>query len=114
MADEAIPSGEGQTERSETLLNIISQISSDGQRQLASLAEVPLSIEIRIGQVTVPLAELLAMQAGSVLTLDRGLDELVEVLVAGKVIAYGEIVAVGDQLGVRILEVAISEDSPVE
>jgi len=114
MTDEAVSPGESQTERSETLLNIISQISGNGQRQLASLAQVPLSIEIRSGQVTLPLAELLEMQAGSVLSLDRGLDELVEVLVAGKVIAYGEIVAVGDQLGVRILEVAASEDSPVE
>ena len=114
MSEEVIIPNEPQAEQPMPVMSIASPIGDDRQRQLASLAEVPLSIDIRLGEVTVPLAELLDLQAGSVLTLDRGIEELVEVLVGGKVIAYGEIVAVGDQLGVRILEVAASEDSPVE
>ena len=49
-----------------------------------------------------PLAELLEFQTGSVLTLDKGIEETVEVLVGGKVIAYGEIVAVGDNMDIRL------------
>lgn len=116
MPDESMPVDENQAEQSLPPVNmsIISQLSREGSGQLASLAEVPLSIEIRLGEVTVPLSELVELQPGSVLTLDRGLDELVEVLAGGKVIAHGEIVVVGDQLGVRILEVAVSEDPPTE
>lgn len=114
MTEEPTSADQHQAQQAAAPISIISQLSGDEQYQLASLAEVPLSIEIRLGEVSVPLAELLELQAGSVLTLDRSLEEPVEVLAGGKVIAHGEIVAVGDQLGVRILEVAASEDSTAE
>ena len=111
MAEDAVPLDEHEAQQDTTPLSFVAELSGEGKQQLASVAEVPLSLEIRLGEVTVPLAELLELQAGCVLTLDRGLEEPVAVLAGGKVIAHGEIVAVGDQLGVRIQEVATSEDS---
>lgn len=73
---------------------------------LASLAEVPLQVEVRLGHARLSLGELLRLQAGSVLTLDRRVEEPAEVLVGGKVVARGQIVAVGDELGVRVTELA--------
>ena len=111
MTDEAISPEELEVQQPPPPMSIISELSGESQHQLASLAEVPLEVEIRLGQITVTLAELLQLQSGSILTLDRSLEEMVEVVAGGKVVAYGEIVAVGDQLGVRILQVAPSEDS---
>ncbi len=111
MTDEAVSADEHQAQHSPPPISILSQLTGDSQHQLAALAEVPLEVEIRLGQITVPLAELLQLEPGSVVTLDRSLEEMVEVVAGGKVVAYGEIVAVGEQLGVRILEIAPSEDS---
>ncbi len=116
MTEESVPPDDERAGQSvpPVKAGIISQLSTEQSNQLASLTEVPLSLQIRLGEATVPLSELLELESGSVLTLDQGLEELVEVLAGGKVIARGEIVAVGDQLGVRILEVAASEDTPPE
>lgn len=73
---------------------------------LSSLAEVPLQVEVRLGHARLSLGELLRLKAGSVLTLDRHVEEPADVLVGGKLVARGQIVAVGDELGVRVTELA--------
>ena len=114
MTEEAVSTDDDEAEPAAAPTSIVAQLSSDGQQELGSLADVPLSLEIRLGEVSVPLAEVLKLQTNSVLTLDKGLNDPVTVRASGKVIAYGEIVAVGDQLGVRILQVADSGDSLTE
>jgi flagellar motor switch protein FliN/FliY len=53
-----------------------------------------------------PLADLLALRAGEVLTLDRQMNEPVELFLNDRLVARGEIVSVGDSFAVRIVEVA--------
>ena len=77
-----------------------------GETYLASPDGIPVEIQIRLGRVVMPLGELQELRAGAVVTLDRNLDDPVEILAGNKVVARGEIVAVEDQLGVRILQVA--------
>ncbi len=77
-----------------------------GETTLESADGIPVEIQIRLGQVVMPLGELQELCAGAVVTLDRSLDDPVEILAGNKVVARGEIVAVEDQLGVRILQVA--------
>lgn len=74
--------------------------------RLSSLRDVPLQVEVRLGHARLSLGELLRLQAGSVLTLDRLVDEPADVLVGGRLVARGQIVAVGDELGVRVTELA--------
>ena len=81
---------------------------------LESPGTIPVEIQIRLGQVVMPLGELQQLHAGAVVTLDRSLDDPVEILAGNKVVARGEIVAVEDQLGVRILQVADSEAGHLE
>jgi flagellar motor switch protein FliN/FliY len=72
----------------------------------ALFQDVQVSLEAKLGEVTMTIAELLALKAGSVLQLERGLNDLVEIRLNQSVVARGEIVAVDDNFGVRIVEIA--------
>ncbi len=73
-------------------------------RDLELLGEVMLSVTVELGRIRLPLRELLRMQEGSVIELDRIAGAPVDVLANGTPIARGDVVVVGDELGVRISE----------
>jgi flagellar motor switch protein FliN len=68
------------------------------------LAEVELTVTVELGRVRLPLRELLRLQEGSVVELDRLAGAPVDVLANGTPVARGDVVVVGDELGVRISE----------
>ena len=68
--------------------------------------DVRVSLQAKLGQVTLTVADLLALKAGSVVKLDLQMNELIELRLNESVVARGEIVAVDDNFGVRIVEVA--------
>ena len=72
---------------------------------LAALSQLALRVDVRLGSTEITIGELLALQPGSALTFPQQVDEPVEVLVGDQVIARGELVAVEDELGVRITEI---------
>lgn len=69
---------------------------------------LPLDLTARLGCCRLSIAQLLELGTGSVIELDRPVDTPVEVLVGGKVIARGEIVAVDERFGVRVTEIVRS------
>ena len=71
---------------------------------LPFLSGLAVRLEVRVGTATASVAELTAMNEGSVLPLDRGLEEPVDLLVDVHVVARGVLVAVGDQFGVRLTQ----------
>jgi flagellar motor switch protein FliN len=73
------------------------------------LAQIPLRLSVEIGSVTRTMQDLLNMKQGAVIELDRPIDEPVEILANGTVIARGEVVNAGDHYGVRITEVVDAE-----
>lgn len=74
-----------------------------GQRiPLDMLGEIAVKVEIQLGTARLTVKELMALQAGSMLTLDQHLSQDVDVLLNERVVARGEVVAVGDHFGVRI------------
>lgn len=67
-------------------------------------ADIPLKIDFVIGNVVVTLAELMRLHEGHVFELEVPLRESrVQLRANGRVMAFGELVGVGDRLGVRIL-----------
>lgn len=68
------------------------------------LADVELTVTVELGRVRLPLRELLRLQEGSVVELDRLAGAPVDVLANGTVVARGDVVVVGDEMGVRISE----------
>lgn len=72
----------------------------------AIFKNVRVALEAQLGETSLSVEELLALKAGSVVTLDLKLDALVELTLNNSVVARGEIVAVGDNFGIRIVEIA--------
>jgi flagellar motor switch protein FliN/FliY len=58
------------------------------------------------GEATMTVGELAALREDAVLKLDRPVDEPVDVILDGQVVARGRLVAVGDQFGIQITELA--------
>jgi flagellar motor switch protein FliN len=73
-------------------------------------AQVPIEIMISVGKARPPVRDLLRMGRDSVLTLDRRVDDMVELYVGDRLIARGELLELdgeqSGQLGVRLTEVA--------
>jgi flagellar motor switch protein FliN/FliY len=72
---------------------------------LELLMDVELEATIRFGGRTLALREILAMTVGSVVELDKRIDEPAELFVAGRLIATGEVVVVDGSFGLRVIEV---------
>ena len=70
------------------------------------LRDLNVTLQARLGETVMPVAELLALRAGSVLSLETRLNEPVELYLNDALVGRGEIVAVDDRFGVRILEIA--------
>ena len=67
--------------------------------------DVELNVSLRFGQRQLPLREVLELGSGSVVELDRMVDEPVELLLDGKLVARGEAVIVDGNYGLRITEI---------
>jgi flagellar motor switch protein FliN/FliY len=70
------------------------------------IRNVKVRLAVSVGDCELTVKELFALKDGSVLSLDKNTRDLVEVLLDGKVIARGTLVAVDDNFGVRISEIA--------
>lgn len=68
------------------------------------LREVDVRLSVELGRTDMKLKDVLALGEESVVMLDRLTDELLDVMVNGKIIARGEIIAQGNRFGLRIVE----------
>ena len=70
------------------------------------ILDIDLPVVVRFGHTELPIRALSRLGPGSVIDLGRSPDDPVEVLVSNRVVARGEVVIVGGNYGVRILDVA--------
>lgn len=75
------------------------------QVNLKLVLDVELNVTLRFGQRQLTLREVLELTSGSVVELDRQVEEPVELLLEGKVIARGEAVVIDGNYGLRVTEV---------
>jgi flagellar motor switch protein FliN/FliY len=75
------------------------------QLNLQLVMDVELIVTLRFGQRQLALREVLELTSGSVIELDRQVEEPVELLLEGKVIARGEAVVIDGNYGLRVTEV---------
>src|SRR5262245_47693277 len=68
---------------------------------LPFLGAVKVRVAVRVGHADISVAELASLAQGAVLELDRFVDEPLDILVDGHVVARGTLVAVGEYFGVR-------------
>lgn len=72
---------------------------------LEAVFDVPVRISVILGRTRVPVANLLKMNVGTVVELDRQVGEAVEIFVNERLVARGEIVLVENRLGVTMTEI---------
>jgi flagellar motor switch protein FliN/FliY len=77
---------------------------------LEALLKVPVSLSIEVGRKQVRLDELLDTTEGSVIELDKLLNEPLDVLVNGALIAHGVIVLAQDRFGIQITDILSPEE----
>lgn len=72
---------------------------------LDMILDVPVTISMEIGRTRINIRNLLQLNQGSVVELDRLAGEPMDVLVNGTLIAHGEVVVVNDKFGIRLTDV---------
>jgi flagellar motor switch protein FliN/FliY len=72
---------------------------------LEAVFDVPVRISVVLGRTRMPIANLLKMDVGTVVELDRQVGEAVEIFVNDRLVARGEIVLVESRLGVTMTEI---------
>jgi flagellar motor switch protein FliN/FliY len=72
---------------------------------LGAFGAISVRLSVEVGAIRISLREVLALQVGSVHVLDRRVDQPVDVLINERLIARGEIVAIGDRFGVKLTEI---------
>jgi flagellar motor switch protein FliN/FliY len=83
-----------------------SAVPLDGGADLGRLQNVPVELAVEIGRTRMTIGDALALGIGSVVTVGRLAGDPVDLLVNGRVIARGEVVAIEEELGLRITEIA--------
>ena len=79
------------------------EIEDKTASDLAPVFDVPVSISAVLGRATMSVAQLLQLQSGSVLDLDRKVGEAIDIFVNNRLVARGEVAVIDDRLGVEAL-----------
>jgi len=80
-------------------------ITGEEKRRLDSILDIPVTISMEVGRSNISIRNLLQLNQGSVVELDRVAGEALDVLVNGTLIAHGEVVVVNDKFGIRLTDV---------
>ena len=72
---------------------------------LEVVLDIPVTLSMEIGRAKVPIRNLLQLNQGSVVELERLVGEPMDVLVNGTLIAHGEVVVINEKYGIRLTDV---------
>ena len=80
-------------------------ITVDEKRKLDTILDIQVTISMEVGRAKISIRNLLQLNQGSVVELERVAGEPLDVLVNGTLIAHGEVVVVNDKFGIRLTDV---------
>jgi flagellar motor switch protein FliN/FliY len=81
-----------------------------GDVKLDVILDIPITIAMEIGRTQLSIRNLLQLNQGSVVELDRFAGEPMDVLVNGTLVAHGEVVVVNEKFGIRLTDVISPAD----
>ena len=88
-----------------------SAVQGAGQAaDLDSILDISVSLSVEIGQTDLSIRNLLQLNQGSVVELDRLAGEPLDVLVNGTLVAHGEVVVVNEKFGIRLTDVVSTHE----
>lgn len=83
----------------------IPNANTNGNPELDIILDIPVTISMEVGSTSITIRNLLQLNQGSVIELDRLAGEPLNVLVNGTLIAHGEVVVVNEKFGIRMTDV---------
>jgi flagellar motor switch protein FliN/FliY len=87
-----------------------SSTPNSGDVKLDVILDIPVTIAMEIGRTQLSIRNLLQLNQGSIVELDRLAGEPMDVLVNGTLVAHGEVVVVNDKFGIRLTDVISPAD----
>lgn len=78
--------------------------------ELDTILDIPITLSVEIGKSRLSIRNLLQLNQGSVVELDRVAGEPVDVLINGMLVAHGEVVVVNDKMGIRLTDVVSAQE----
>lgn len=78
---------------------------SPGDVNLDVILDVPVTLSMEVGRTRIPIRNLLQLNQGSVVELERAAGEPLDVYINGTLIAHGEVVVVNEKFGIRLTDV---------
>lgn len=103
--DEQEGGDEVQTAELEEFSGDDAPITQEEKKKLDTILDIPVTISMEVGRSQISIRNLLQLNQGSVVELDRVAGEPLDVLVNGTLIAHGEVVVVNDKFGIRLTDV---------
>jgi len=85
----------------------------DAGRQAADLEQIldiPITLSVEIGKSRLSIRNLLQLNQGSVVELDRMAGEPLDVMINGTLVAHGEIVVINEKFGIRLTDVVSAQE----
>ncbi|MET0355317.1 MAG: flagellar motor switch protein FliN [Cellvibrio sp.] len=112
MADDWAAAMAEQADADEAAANPVAfeELKSDYNKTTANpelevILDIPVTISMEVGRTSITIRNLLQLNQGSVIELDRLAGEPLDVLVNGTLIAHGEVVVVNEKFGIRMTDV---------
>ncbi len=92
--------------------NLQSDVSAASamEENIEMILDIPVTVSVEIGRTKINIRNLLKLNQGSVVELDRLAGEPMDVIVNGTLIAHGEVVVVNEKFGVRLTDVISAEE----
>ena len=84
--------------------------ASSGAENLEAILDIPVTLAMEIGRAQISIRNLLQLNQGSIVELDRLAGEPMDVLVNGTLVAHGEVVVVNEKFGIRLTDVISPAD----
>ena len=84
--------------------------SESGDVKLDVILDIPVTVAMEIGRTQLSIRNLLQLNQGSIVELDRMAGEPMDVLVNGTLVAHGEVVVVNEKFGIRLTDVISPAD----
>jgi flagellar motor switch protein FliN/FliY len=78
---------------------------ANGDVNLEVILDVPVTLSMEVGRTRIPIRNLLQLNQGSVVELERAAGEPLDVFVNGTLVAHGEVVVVNERFGIRLTDV---------
>lgn len=109
IVEQAVADGEGSASGASA-----ANVDEWGGRGREAVMRIPVSVQIVIGSVRMPISKVVGLTRGSIIPLDRKVGDLVDVVVNDRIVARGEVVALdegAEQFAIAVREVVGSGEA---